>query len=87
MNCNLPLKCYLFLIPHTGNGIGNACEDDSDGDGVPDIDDVCPDNPLISATDFKRYQQVILDPLGDSQIDPIWSILNNVSDKQMWMNL
>ena len=54
------------------------CQDDTDGDGVPDINDVCPDNPLIQNIDFRTYQQVVLDPMGDSQIDPIWSIFNEV---------
>lgn len=55
------------------------CELDNDADGFSDLVDVCPDNGKIYATDFRAYQTVILDPLGDSQIDPNWVILNDVS--------
>ena len=33
-------------------------------------------------TDFRAFQTVILDPLGDSQIDPNWVILNEVGGLQ-----
>ena len=51
---------------------------DWDGDGYPDIVDVCPDNENVYQTDFRAYQTVVLDPEGDSQIDPNWVILNEV---------
>ena len=28
-----------------GDGVGDACDDDNDNDGVPDVDDECPDTP------------------------------------------
>ncbi len=62
----------------TGNGRGDACELDTDGDGVNDQEDVCPDNSKVYLTDFRAYQTVVLDPEGDSQIDPNWVILNQV---------
>ena len=54
------------------------CDGDYDGDGQPDLIDVCPDNGDVQATDFRAYQTVVLDPEGDSQIDPNWVILNQV---------
>ncbi|KAK2179168.1 hypothetical protein NP493_505g01035 [Ridgeia piscesae] len=71
------------LIPNVdqtdtdGNGRGDVCETDFDGDGQPDTIDVCPDNGVIKRTDFTAYQTVILDPEGESQIDPNWVILND----------
>ena len=61
-----------------GDGRGDVCEDDYDGDGYDDVYDVCPDNGEIFATDFRAFQTVILDPEGDSQIDPNWIVLNQV---------
>lgn len=66
---------YLLI----DDGIGDICEGDADGDGYPDDFDVCPDNGDLFATDFRAFQTVILDPFGDSQIDPNWVILNDVS--------
>jgi hypothetical protein len=62
-----------------GNGRGDVCEEDFDGDGIKDIYDVCPDNGQIHQTDFRTYQTVVLDPQGESQIDPHWVVLNDVS--------
>lgn len=71
----------IIIQSIAGDGRGDACERDNDNDGSPDAVDVCPDNGKIYATDFRSYQTVILDPLGDSQIDPNWIILNNVSER------
>jgi syndecan 4 len=56
-----------------------VCQDDYDNDGYDDVYDVCPDNGEIFATDFRAFQTVILDPEGDSQIDPNWIVLNQVA--------
>ena len=72
------VSVYRICLPYPGNGKGDVCENDEDGDGHPDMFDVCPDNGEIYATDFRAYQTVILDPEGDSQIDPNWIILNQV---------
>lgn len=58
------------------DGIGDACEDDFDLDTVPNYLDNCPNNSKIFSTDFRTYQTVALDPVGDSQIDPKWLIYN-----------
>jgi len=62
----------------SGNGIGDACENDYDNDKTIDYSDVCPENNKIHSTDFRTFFTVVLDPIGDSQIDPEWIILNDV---------
>ena len=73
-NCPLVSNPDQRDTNHTG--VGDACRGDFDGDGVPDIFDVCPDNRKIYATDFRSYQTVRLDPEGTAQIDPEWIIFN-----------
>ena len=41
----------LFL----GNRIGDACADDTDGDGVKDNVDHCPKDPSITDTSLNGY--------------------------------
>ncbi len=60
----------MLFIP--GDGVGDVCEDDYDMDKVPNYLDNCPNNSKIYSTDFTTYQTVVLDPEGDSQIDPNW---------------
>ena len=69
------------------NGRGDVCETDFDGDGKPDTVDVCPDNAAIQRTDFSTYQTVILDPEGESQIDPKWVILNEVNVMNVFLEI
>ena len=69
-----------------GDGIGDRCDLDNDGDGINDDEDVCPDNGLVKATDFRSYQTVVLDPEGESQIDPNWVILNQGAEIVQTMN-
>lgn len=57
------------------------CQGDFDNDKVSDEMDACPENADITMTDFRAFQTVILDPLGDSQIDPNWVVLNQVSSR------
>lgn len=61
--------------------VGDACEGDFDKDNVIDMIDHCPENAEVTLTDFRAYQTVVLDPEGDSQIDPNWVVLNQVSNK------
>lgn len=58
--------------------MGDACQGDRDKDNVIDTIDHCPENAEITLTDFRAYQTVVLDPEGDSQIDPNWVVLNQV---------
>ena len=62
------------------NNVGDACEGDFDQDNVIDIIDHCPENAEVTLTDFRAYQTVVLDPEGDSQIDPNWVVLNQVNN-------
>ncbi|XP_041368920.1 cartilage oligomeric matrix protein-like [Gigantopelta aegis] len=83
---NCPLVANPDQLDQNRNGKGDVCENDQDGDGHPDMFDVCPDNGEIYATDFRAYQTVILDPEGDSQIDPNWIILNQGAEIVQTMN-
>ena len=68
------------------DGLGDACEDDFDDDKVPDFLDNCPNNSKIYTTDFRTYQTVVLDPEGESQIDPNWVIYNKGAEIVQTMN-
>ncbi|KAF4527641.1 hypothetical protein B566_EDAN010865, partial [Ephemera danica] len=68
------------------NGIGDICQDDYDLDSVPNYLDNCPNNSQIYSTDFRTYQTVVLDPEGDSQIDPNWVIYNKGAEIVQTMN-
>ena len=35
------------------NGVGNACQDDFDGDGSSDADDICPSNGNLHSTSLR----------------------------------
>lgn len=87
--CSYVVSCrqacsYLLIV---GNGIGDACENDYDADKIIDYSDVCPENNEIYATDFRTFFTVVLDPIGDSQIDPEWIILNDVSSVSLQTSL
>lgn len=55
-------------------------------DTKKNVDDVCPNNSLIYRTDFSKYQTVVLDPEGESQIDPNWEIYNHGAEIVQTMN-
>lgn len=65
----------------SGNGVGDLCEGDSDGDGVPNHIDVCPHHKDIHKTDFRTYKEIALDPKGRAQIDPIWKVFDEVKSR------
>uniref|UniRef100_A0A0L8H5A9 TSP C-terminal domain-containing protein n=2 Tax=Octopus bimaculoides TaxID=37653 RepID=A0A0L8H5A9_OCTBM len=73
-------NCDLRVNPDqedlNGNNVGDICESDKDGDKSIDIVDVCPYDGRVYSTDFRNYQTVVLDPVGVSQIDPNWYIMN-----------
>ncbi|XP_047736198.1 cartilage oligomeric matrix protein isoform X2 [Hyalella azteca] len=87
---NLQDNCWIVFNPdqrdENKNGIGDRCEKDFDGDLIIDFKDNCPNNSKIYATDFRSYQTVVLDPEGDSQIDPNWVIYNNGAEIVQTMN-
>ena len=57
--------------------MGDACVDDYDGDGVPDVDDTCPHVKHISKTSFLDYFTVDLYP-GHSDPKPEWRVAKMV---------
>ena len=57
---NCPLVPNPAQIDTNGNGKGDACEDDYDGDGIADPQDNCPNNGLIFNTDFRGIQAITL---------------------------
>ena len=63
----------------TGDGRGDPCQDDYDGDGTPDDQDVCPLNSLIHRTDFRRFQQVALSPNEGYPVLPKWMVDQKVT--------
>ena len=81
-------KSILFhcLQDADGDGRGDICQTDFDIDGTDDYLDTCPNNSRIYATDFRTYQTVVLDPHGDSQIDPNWVIYNKGAEIVQTMN-
>ncbi|KAG7243990.1 hypothetical protein INR49_006151 [Caranx melampygus] len=68
------------------NKVGDACEGDFDKDNIIDKIDHCPENAEVTLTDFRAYQTVVLDPEGDSQIDPNWVVLNQGMEIVQTMN-
>ncbi|KAK4012101.1 hypothetical protein OUZ56_021199 [Daphnia magna] len=83
---NCPIVYNPDQLDTDRNGVGDACQGDQDDDDVPDFLDNCPNNSKIYATDFRTYQTVVLDPEGDSQIDPNWVIYNKGAEIVQTMN-
>ena len=69
---------HVTLFQSAGDGVGDDCSVDYDGDRIPDTQDACPNNKDTAGTDFRGLQTVILDPYGDSQVDPEWKVYNEV---------
>ena len=70
-------NCFSF-INSLGDGVGDVCSSDYDGDHIQDTEDACPNNNQITRADFREPQTVSLDPYGDSQVDPEWKVSNEV---------
>lgn len=59
-----------------GDGKGDACQDDFDGDSVKDAEDNCPVNPLILRTNFTLYLNTSVD--FSPSTAPEWIITDEV---------
>lgn len=75
----------ILFVNLKGDGIGDSCSSDYDGDRIPDTEDTCPNNNHITRADFREHQTVSLDPYGDSQVDPEWKVSNEVRDNRYFI--
>ncbi len=72
----------ISLVLPAADGVGDACEDDYDGDGVLDSEDVCPKNNKISEVDFNNMMEVNLDPNSRDENDPVWYTDREVGERR-----
>ncbi|TMS03186.1 Thrombospondin-4-B [Larimichthys crocea] len=79
-------SCPDMVNPNQTTEWETHAEGDFDKDNVIDIIDHCPENAEVTLTDFRAYQTVVLDPEGDSQIDPNWVVLNQGMEIVQTMN-
>ena len=49
-------------FPPTGNGIGDVCRTDYDGDGMIDSMDPCPYSPAVSSSNFTTLKNISIPP-------------------------
>ncbi|XP_035662823.1 cartilage oligomeric matrix protein-like [Branchiostoma floridae] len=69
-----------------GNGVGDVCTLDFDKDGVMDADDVCPENNIVSSTDFRNYVTVNLGDANSNNPAPQWEFLNEGAEITQELN-
>lgn len=70
-------NCTLSLLP-TGNGLGDPCDGDFDGDKITDYEDACSINHHVTHTDFSRLQKIDLSPFERSSKPPVWAVDSTV---------
>ncbi len=61
------------------DGMGDVCQDDIDGDGTPDAQDVCPEDPRVTRTGFNQFTEISLETGIKNKDKPVWQLYNNVS--------
>lgn len=59
----------IITLLCTGNGIGDACENDCDGDGVLDGEDTAPCNRFITKDSLDQFMTVELSNPAERQAD------------------
>lgn len=69
--------CGLCALPTPGNGIGDACRSDYDGDGVPDSQDACPLSGRVSNSTFVTLLNISI-PVS-SRAASTWHVNDMVS--------
>ena len=72
----LPMSCLYIKDVAVGDGKGDACQVDFDGDGVEDTKDNCPVNFFMSRTNFSSFLNTSLDFNAFSA--PEWIISDEV---------
>ena len=68
------------------NGVGDDCEDDCDGDGINDQDDVCPCNKDIDMTDFRGITALSMGSNNWTQPPPIWEFRDEGKEIRQFVN-
>lgn len=75
-------KC-TSLLPK-GNGLGDPCDGDFDGDKVTDYEDACSINHHVTRTDFSKLQKIDLSPFESSSVirPAMWAVGSTVRINQ-----
>lgn len=72
---NSSVRIAINILQCIGDGKGDACATDYDGDGIEDTIDVCPFNGKISKTMFFNAIEVGLDD-NDNEQSPHWDYIS-----------
>ena len=71
-NDNCPIVANSDQTDRNNNGVGDACENDCDGDSIPDELDACPCNAKTSKVDFRAIQPINLCSDCSNKNQPRW---------------
>ena len=70
--CSKIVNQRFLLI--SGNGLGDPCDGDFDGDKIPDYEDACSINHHVTHTDFTNLIKIDLSPTERQSRPPIWAV-------------